>query len=86
MRGFRTSAIRAGITAAVLLSPVLAFLIVIVAEALADLLIELGFPVLLDLMALGALAWALFRRWKEPALPSGLEEVSDAPAVAAHSG
>ena len=86
MRSFQTSAVRAAFATAVLLSPVLAFLIVLAAEALADALLQLGFPGVLDLMATGALGWALFRRCPELAFRSGWEEVSDAPAVSAPPG
>ena len=88
MRGFQTSAIRAGIIAAVLLSPVLAFFFVLATETLADLLIELGFPVLFSLMATGAVGWALLRKISPTsgvAFPPGSGEMSDAPAFAGPS-
>ena len=50
------------ITVAVLLSPVLAFLIVIAVEILIDLLVEAGEPALPALVVTGAIGWPLFRK------------------------
>jgi hypothetical protein len=50
------------IMVAVLLSPVLAFLIAIALEILIGLLVEAGAPVLPALIAAGAIGWLLFRK------------------------
>jgi positive regulator of sigma E activity len=50
------------ITVAVLLSPVLAFLMAIAVEILIGLLVEAGTPVLLVLITTGAVGWLLFRK------------------------
>jgi hypothetical protein len=49
------------IAAAVLLSPVLAFLIAIAVEIVIGLLVEAGAPVLPALIAVGAIGWLLLR-------------------------
>ena len=50
------------IAVAVLLSPVLAFLMAIAVEILIGLLVEAGAPVLPALVATGAIGWLLFRK------------------------
>jgi hypothetical protein len=50
------------ITVAVLLSPVLAFLMAIAVEILIGLLIEAGEPALPALVVTGAIGWPLFRK------------------------
>lgn len=71
--------------ALVLLSPVIAFLMIIMAEMLIDLLIEAG--AIADFtVAAGGIAWVLFRRTSshpEKAPRLGPERVSDEPAIAA---
>jgi hypothetical protein len=48
------------VAAVLLLSPVLAFLMVIAVEASIDLVLEVGVPAMLDVMAVGAIVWVLF--------------------------
>jgi hypothetical protein len=86
MRSLRNWGARSVVAAVLLLSPAFALLMVIATEVLADLLMEMGFPVFLDLMATGALGWALFRSRPDLALHSSLEEVSGSPAVPAPLG
>ena len=62
MRNFPTWAPLSILTVAVLLSPVLAFLIAIAVEILIGLLVEAGAPVLPALVATGAIGWLLFRK------------------------
>ena len=50
------------IAAAVLLSPVFAFLMAIAVEILIGLLVEAGAPVLPAFVATGAIGWMLLRR------------------------
>jgi hypothetical protein len=50
------------IAAAVLLSPVLAFLTAIAVEILVSLLVEAGAPLLLAFVAAGAIGWPLLRK------------------------
>jgi hypothetical protein len=62
MRNLPTWAPLSLIMVAVLLSPVLAFLIAIALEILIGLLVEAGAPVLPALIAAGAIGWLLFRK------------------------
>ena len=50
------------IATAVLLSPVLAFLMAITIEVLVGLVAEAGMPALPALVAAGAISWPLFRK------------------------
>ena len=76
------------IHAAVLLSPVFAFLMAIAAEILIDLLIEA--PALLALAAAGVIGWSLRRkRWPHPDAAPHLEHdpsLEDPAAIAAPPG
>jgi predicted signal transduction protein with EAL and GGDEF domain len=76
------------ISAVLLLSPALAFLIVIAIEILIDLLMEVGVPALLA-AAVGAIGWFLFRKMPpRPKVAPRLaddEEAFDEPAIAAPS-
>ena len=48
--------------AVLLLSPVFPFLTAIAIEALIDLVLEVGVPAILDVMAAGAIVWVLLRQ------------------------
>ena len=50
------------IGAAVLLSPVLAFLMAIAVEIVIGVLVDAGAPALLALVVVGAISWFLFRK------------------------
>jgi hypothetical protein len=58
------------VAAVLLLSPVLAFLMVIAVEASIDLVLEVGVPAMLDVMAVGAIVWVLFHNHRPR--PDGL--------------
>ena len=62
MRNLSTWAPLAIVTVAVVLGPVLAFLIAIAVEILIGLLVEAGAPVLPALVATGVVGWLLFRK------------------------
>ena len=62
MRNLPTWAPLSIITVAVLLSPVLAFLMAIAVEILIGLLVEAGGPVLPAILATGAVGWLLLRK------------------------
>jgi uncharacterized membrane protein len=84
MISLRTCAARSVITAVLLFSPALAFLMAIAAEILIDLLVEAGAPAILDLVAVGAIGWVLFRKTsRRPRLTS--RSADDEPAIAAPS-
>ena len=89
MISLRTCAAWSVITAVLLFSPALAFLMAIAAEILIDLLVEAGAPAILDLVAVGAIGWVLFRKmspWPKGApLFADDEEALDEPAIAASS-
>ena len=55
MSNLRTWAKWSVVAAVLLLSPVLAFLMIIAVEALIDLVLEVGVPAMLDVMAIGAI-------------------------------
>jgi hypothetical protein len=59
MSNLRTLAKWSIVAAVLLLSPVLAFLVVIAVEALIDLVLEVGVPALLDMVAVGAIVSVL---------------------------
>src|ERR1700720_3730274 len=71
------------VAAVLLLSPVLAFLMVIAVEASIDLVLEVGVPAMLDVMAVGAIVWVVFHnhRPRPDGAQSGPGE-PDAPAAA----
>ena len=89
MSSLRAWAAWSVISAVLLLSPVFAFLMAIAAEILIDLLVETGAPAILDLVAVGAIGWVLFRKmspWPKGApLFADDDEVLDEPAIAAPS-
>lgn len=60
MSNLRTWAKWSVVAAVLLLSPALAFLMIIAVEALIDLVVEVGVPAILDVMAVGAILWVLF--------------------------
>ena len=62
------------ITVAVLLSPMLAFLIAIGVEILIDFLMAAGAPVLFTGTAAGAIGWSLFHKmWSRPRKGAAVE-------------
>jgi uncharacterized membrane protein len=84
MSSLRTCAAQSVITAVLLFSPALAFLMAIAAEILIDLLVEAGAPAILDLVAVGAIGWVLFRKMSPR--PKGAPlSADDEPAIAAPS-
>jgi hypothetical protein len=64
MSNLRTLAKWSVVAAVLLLSSVLAFLMVIAAEASIDLVLEVGVPAMLDVMAVGAIVWVLFHNYR----------------------
>ena len=62
MSNLWTGAKWSAVAAVLLISPVLAFLTAIAIEALIDLVIEVGVPAILDVMAVGAILWLLFHK------------------------
>jgi hypothetical protein len=85
MNSVRICAAGPAIAGLILLSPILAFLMVISAEILLDLAIGAG-VIAVSAITVGALGWALFRRfWQLPdrVRQSGPEVVSDEAAIAA---
>jgi predicted signal transduction protein with EAL and GGDEF domain len=84
MSNLRTWAKWSVVAVVLLLSPVFAFLTAIAVEALLDLVLEVGVPAILDVMAIGAILWLLFH--KHGPQPDGAQsgsEKSDAWAVTA---
>ena len=75
------------IAALILLSPVVAFLMVIAAEVLIDAMMEAG-VIGVSAVAIGAVGWMQFRRiWRvEIAQLSGQKEVCEASPIAAPPG
>jgi hypothetical protein len=61
MRGLRTWVVWSVVAAVLLVSPVLAFLLIIAAEMLIDLLMEAK-ATTVSAIAVGAIGWVLFRR------------------------
>jgi hypothetical protein len=84
MSNLRTWAKWSVVAVVLLLSPVFAFLTAIAVEVLIDLVIEVGVPAMLDMMAIGAILWLLFHKHgpQSDGAQSGSEK-SDAPAVTA---
>ena len=89
MSSLRTWVAWSVIAAAPLVSPVVALLTVIAAEALIDLMVEVGAPAIVAFITAGSLGWALFRKVsarlavaRQPE-PNGLW---DAPPIAAPRG
>jgi len=71
------------IIALILLSPIVAFLVVIAAEMLIDLVMEVGVPVVCDVAA-AVIGWVLFRRMSsDPELAHQSEPETDETAIAA---
>jgi len=69
------------VAAVLLVSPVLAFLMIIAAEMLIDLLMEAG-TTAVSAIAIGAIGWVLFRRfWQPPG-----EKPQSAPGVVLDEG
>jgi hypothetical protein len=88
MSSLRSLAVGSVITAAVLLSPAFAFLIVIAAETLIDFVMEVGAPALLAVAA-AAIGWFLLRKMsphpKLTPLSADDDEALDESAIAAPS-
>ena len=71
------------VAALILLSPILAFLVVIAAEMLIDLVMEVGVPVVCAIAA-AVIGWVLFRRMSsDPELAHQSEPETDETAIAA---
>ena len=84
MRRPRTWVVWSAVAAVLLVSPVLAFLLIIAAEMLIDLLTEAGTTAVYA-VAIGALGWVLFRRilsQPDPAVQSRPEQEPDEAAIA----
>lgn len=82
VRYWTVASVIAGLT---LLSPVVAFLMIIATEVLIDALMEAGTTVV-SAIAIGAVGWVLFRRFWQPsdrAVHSGPGVLSDETAIAA---
>ena len=85
MSSVRNWAASSAIVALILLSPIVAFLVVIAAEMLIDLVMEVGVPVVCAVAA-AIVGWVLFRRMSshpEPAHQSEPELEPDETATAA---
>jgi hypothetical protein len=84
MNGVRNWAVGSVIAALILFSPVIAFLMVIVAEMQIDLLMEAGTAADCTIAA-GAIGWLLYRKfWPQPEAPQWeLEQEPDEAAIAA---
>jgi hypothetical protein len=80
MSNLRTLA-KWSVAAVLLLSPVLAFLMIIAVEALIDLVLEVGVPAMLDVMAIGAIVWVLFHNYRPR--PDGAQSGSGEPGAPA---
>jgi len=84
MRGLRTWVVWSVVAAVLLVSPVLAFLLIIAAEILIDLLMEAG-TTAVSAIAICAIGWVLFRRISsqpDPAVQSRPEQEPDEAAIA----
>jgi membrane protein implicated in regulation of membrane protease activity len=83
MSGARNWAAGAAIAALMVLSPIVAFLVVIAAEMLIDLVMEAGVPVVCTVAA-AVIGWVLFRRMSsDPELVHQSEAETDETAIAA---
>ena len=85
MSSLRTWVVWSVVAAALLVSPMLAFLMIIAAEMLIDLLMEAG-KTAVCAIGIGGVGWALFRRFWQPSgekPQSVLGVVSDQAAIAA---
>ena len=83
MGSVRNWAAGSAIIALILLSPIVAFLVVIAAEMLIDLVMEVGVPVVCAVAA-AVIGWVLFRRMSSvPELAHQLEPETDVTAIAA---
>jgi hypothetical protein len=88
MNCIRYGTVASVIAALILLSPVVAFLMVILAELLIDVLTEAGTTAACA-VAVGAVGWVLFRRISsepDPAVQSRPEQEPDEGAIAAPPG
>ena len=84
MSSLRTWVVWSVVAAVLLVSPVLAFLMIISAEMLIDLLMEAGTTAVCA-VAIGATGWVLFRRilsQPDPAVQSRPEQEPDEAAIA----
>ena len=83
MGSARNWAAGSAIVALILLSPIVAFLVVIAAEMLIDLVMEVGVPVVCAVAA-AVIGWVLFRRMSsDPELAHQSEPETDETAIAA---
>ena len=83
MGSVRNWAAGSAIVALILLSPIVAFLVVILAEMLIDLVMEVGVPVVC-VVAAAVIGWVLFRRMSsDPELAHQSEPETDETAIAA---
>ena len=83
MGSVRNWAAGSAIVALILLSPIVAFLVVIAAEMLIDLLMEVGVPVVC-VVAAAVIGWVLFRRMSsDPELAHQSEPETEETAIAA---
>ena len=83
MGSARNWAAGSAIVALILLSPIVAFLVVIAAEMLIDLVMEVGVPVVCAVAA-AVIGWVLFRRMSSnPELAHQSEPETDETAIAA---
>ena len=83
MGSVRNWAAGSAIVALILLSPIVAFLVVILAEMLIDLVMEVGVPVVCAVAA-AVIGWVLFRRMSsDPELAHQSEPETDETAIAA---
>jgi len=88
MSSVRNWAVGSAFAALILLSPILALLVVISAQVLVDLLMEVGATALLAI-AVGAIGWFLFRKMsprpKVAPISGDDEKALEEPAIAAPS-
>ena len=83
MGSVRNWAAGSAIVALILLSPIVAFLVVIAAEMLINLVMEVGVPVV-GAIAAAVIGWVLFRRMSsDPELAHQSEPETDETAIAA---
>jgi predicted signal transduction protein with EAL and GGDEF domain len=83
MGSVRNWAAGSAIVALILLSPIVAFLVVIAAEMLINLVMEVGVPVVCAIAA-AVIGWVLFRRMSsDPELAHQSEPETDETAIAA---
>ena len=83
MGSVRNWAAGSAIIALILLSPIVAFLVVIAAEMLMDLVMKVGVPVVCAVAA-AVIGWVLFRRMSsDPELAHQSEPETDETAIAA---